>query len=193
MTEITSEHELKIWIDRIGSLDPDSADHPHYVEMVDFMKLSPEKIFRKIGINQIKISRKIKDTKRQVHSKLRQIDIKDRLNLDIPTNTTIKYWPRLTSATQQGESVSINLTNCICLDKCKLEESSGKGKSSSFTFFKGAIYNYGILNSDDYILVHRHYHGIRDYKMEISSDDFHIYFMDLREWKINSILNLPRK
>ncbi len=188
MNEIISEYELGIWIDRIKSLDPDSTSHPHYVDMINFMKSSPEKISKKIGINQIKVSKKIKEAKREVHSKLRQIDIKDKLNLNIPKNTTIKYWLRLTSAMRQGESVSINLTNCICLDKFKLEESSGR-KSSLFTFFKGAIYSYGILDSGDYILVHRHYNGIGDSKIEISSNDFHIHFMDLREWKINSISN----
>ena len=186
MNEIISEYELGVWIDRIKSLDPDSTSHPHYVDMVNFMKSSPEKISRKIGINQIKVSKKIKEAKREVHSKLRKIDIKDKLNLNIPKNTTIQYWFRTPpiSGLQvfPGESVvSINLTNCICLNKWK--------GVSSFTFFRGAIYNYGILDSGDYILVHRHYHGIREYKLEVSSDDFNRHFMDLREWKINSISN----
>jgi len=123
-----------------------------------FLKFSPEKFSKLNNIDVIQFTKKCNQDKKIVHNML--LDSNNILKLK-------KYKPDLTQ----------NSILCICINTFK-----SRGYESKFTFYKTIKYTYSIINNQYIIIDHRKRSVI------VTNKEFNLYFIDHRDYILDSIL-----
>ena len=184
--------DLQSYIGWIRSLRPKSTKDPEYIILKEFKHFSPEKIANKISLNKIQTSRWINKVKSEIWKRANRTQTVENMNMTIPKiGEEISYWN-----TYDKFPVSIvkyYSSNCICLNDFK---SSGNDRSF---FYCGVIYQYTKINynyNGKYLIVWRskpardqRLPATRTYNVIIDPQEFESNFKDLRDYKIESILN----
>lgn len=217
---IKNLEDLQSYIEWIKSLCPKSTSDPEYKILKEFKYFSPERVASKISANKIQTSRWINKVKSEIWRKANKVEIVEKMNKEIPKiGEPISYWnPWNTiigssygnigqstirtdpwnaiigsSYGNVGQSTirtEYYSSNCICLNDFK---SSGTDRSF---FYCGVIYQYTKIDyNGKYLIVWRskpdqRLPATRTYNVIIDPQEFESNFKDLRDHKIESILNL---
>lgn len=142
----------------------------------NFLRFSPNKFARKIGINEEEFQKEFNQLKKLLHSKLflykKIISLRDyRPDLGI--------FEKFINLGTRGESnwtkVKIRKSMCICLKTFK--------RHSNPAFYETIYYSYCFYDDRYFIF------DSRDRSIELNSDEFNQYFTDYRDWVIDKILS----
>lgn len=177
--------DLQSYINWIRSLRPKSTKDPEYVILKEFKHFSPEKIANKISLNKIQTSRWINKVKSEIWKRANRTQTVEDMNRTIPKiGEEISHWNIYDGLSSGKKYYS---SNCICLNDFK---SSGNDRSF---FYCGVIYQYTKIDyNGKYLIVWRPKNVetiSRKYNVIIDPQEFASNFKDLRDWKIESILN----
>lgn len=176
--------DLQSYINWIRSLRPKSTKDPEYVILKEFKHFSPEKIANKISLNKIQTSRWINKVKSEIWKRSNRVQTVEKMNRVIPKiGEEISHW-NIYGGLGNDKYYS---SNCICLNDFK---SSGNDRSF---FYCGVIYQYTKIDyNGKYLIVWRPKNEetiSRKYNVIIDPQEFESNFKDLRDYKIESILN----
>ena len=142
----------------------------------NFLKFSPNKFARKIGINEKEFQKEFNQLKKPLHLKLlyykKIISLKDyRPELGI-----FQKFINLGSGKESyWVKVELRKSMCICIESFK--------RHGDPTFYETIYYSY-CLYDDRYFLF-----DSSDSSIELNSDEFNHYFIDYRDWAIGKILS----
>lgn len=186
---IKNLEDLRSYINWIRSLRPKSTKDPEYMILRRFKYFSPEKIANKISLNKIQTSRWINKVKSEIWKRANRVQIVESMNREVPKiGEEISYWNMYTPGDSSGKKYYSS--NCICLKDFK---SSGTDR---YFFYGGAIYQYTKIDyNGKYLIVwrskpdQRRLTATRTYNIIIDPQEFESNFKDLRDYKIESILN----
>ena len=170
-------------VEILRKLSPESSSDAEYLRIKEFMRFSPEKLARKLNIDEIEFSKKVNKIKGEFNKKIKYVIRMEKMNSILPKigNQEIKI---------SGKSITVISKHCICTnDYCY-------NSYVKYNFYKGIIYSY-FIHQDAYskeivyCVMHRNKSGYHPYQLlecKLSKGSFFSNFTDLRDWKIDQII-----
>ncbi len=142
----------------------------------NFLKFSPNKFARKIGIDEEEFQRKFNQIKKPLHLKLlyykKVISLRD-------YRPELGIFEKFINLGKKWDSdwikVEIRKSMCVCIKSFK--------RHGDPTFYETIYYSY-CLYDDRYFLF-----DSNDRSIELNSDEFNQHFIDYRDWAIDKILS----
>jgi hypothetical protein len=142
----------------------------------NFLKFSPNKFARKIGINEEEFQKEFNQLKKPLHLKLlyykKIISLKDyRPELGI-----FEKFINLGSGKESyWVKVELRKSMCICIESFK--------RHGDPTFYETIYYSYCLYDNRYFLF------DSNDRSIELNSNEFNHYFIDYRDWAIGKILS----
>lgn len=168
-----SKEEFYQYVDYLNSLP---VDEDSVFKIRNFLKFSPNKFARKIGINEEEFQREFNQLKKPIH--LKSLLYKKILSLRDwrPKLGTFKTFIDLgKDKISDWTNVEIVKSMCVCLQTFK--------KHGEPTFYETIYYSYSQYNDNFFIF------DTNDRVLELSIDEFNKYFQDYRDWVLGRILS----
>jgi hypothetical protein len=151
-------------------------------EFNKFMRFSPEKFSKKIGIEELEFVKKCNADKKEIHNKILGWKRIKKLKgyKPVAKQEIRRLWDR-----KVGENIKVtyNFLVCICTKYCKLDYNWGSRKYRFYEDIKylycwDPIYHEMIIVLND-----------KNEEFRIGVDEFNKYFNDYRDQIISDILN----
>jgi len=148
-------------------------------KLKNFLKFSPNKFARKLGIDEIMFQKEFNQIKKRIHRKYlydKEVYNLSKLN---PNKKTITH---MGTFGDDFASIRLEAMPCICI-----KDLMKKGEAK---FYKTIKYLYYLLSKDGYIISKNHIVlSEHEHKIYLTEKEFEEHFLDLREYKLKQLLD----